>query len=64
VSGSFSAEQNLLISNLVLSSAIYQVSICDLFYIRSSYVRKDSIFENLAANEVLGQAELAIVVIF
>jgi hypothetical protein len=64
VSGSFSAEPNLLISNLVLSSAIYQVSICDLFYIRSSYARKDSIFENLAANEVLGQAELAIVVIF
>jgi hypothetical protein len=61
VSGSFSAGLNLLVSNLDLSSTINQVSICDLFYIRSPSVRKDSIFGNLAATEVLGEAKLAIV---
>ena len=49
-SGLFSTEPNLLVSNLVLPSAIYHVSICDLFCIRPPCVRKDSIFGNLAAN--------------
>ena len=48
---------------LVLPSAIYHISISDLFCIRPPCVRKDSIFGNLAANKVLGQAELAIVVV-
>ena len=59
----FSAEPNLLVFNLVLPSAIYHVSVCDLFCIRPLCVRKDSIFGNLAANEVLSQAELAIAVV-
>ena len=59
----FFAEPNLLVSNLVLPSAIYHVSVCDLFCIRLLYVRKDSIFGNLAANEVFSQAKLAIAVV-
>jgi hypothetical protein len=60
----YSIEPNLLVSNLVLPSAIYYVSICDLFCIRPLYIRKDSIFGNLAVNKVLGQAKLAIIIIF
>jgi hypothetical protein len=59
----FSVEPNLLVSNLVLPSSIYYVSVCNLFCIRPLCVRKDSILGNLAANEVFSQAELAIAVV-
>jgi hypothetical protein len=62
-SGLFSVEPNLLVSNLVRLSAIYQVFISNLFCIYPLCVRKDSILGNLAANKVLSQAELAIVVV-
>ena len=63
-SGLFSAKPNLLVSNLALPSAIYQVPVCDFFCICPLCIRKDSIFGNLVANKVLGQAELAIAVVF
>jgi hypothetical protein len=59
----FSIEPNFLVSNLILSSAIYYVSIYNLFCIRPPYMRKDSIFGNLAVNKVLSQGELAIAII-
>jgi hypothetical protein len=63
-SGLISAEPNLLVSNLALPSAIYQVSVCDLLYIRPPCVREYSIFGNIVADEGLSQAELAIIVVF
>ena len=59
----FSAESDHLVPNLTLLSTIYQVSISNHFYIRPLCIRKHSIFGNLAANKVLGQAELAIFVV-
>ena len=64
ISDLFSAKPNLLVSNLILPSTIYYVSIYNLFRIRPLYIRKDSIFRNLAANKVLGQTELAIIIVF
>jgi hypothetical protein len=55
----FSAKADLLIARLVLLGTIHQVFKSDLFCIRSPFVRKESIFGNIVANEVLGQAELA-----
>jgi hypothetical protein len=62
--GLFSAEPGLFVSILILASAIYQVSVYNLLYICPLCGRKGSISGNLAANEALGQAELAIVVVF
>jgi hypothetical protein len=64
MAGLFSAEPNLLVSNIVLPSTIYHISIYDLFCIRPACVRKDSIFGTLATNKVLGQTKLAIVIEF
>jgi hypothetical protein len=58
----FSVEPDLLVTSLVLARTIYQVPVCDLFSIRPPCVRKDSIFGNIIADEVLGQAEVTITI--
>lgn len=60
----FTAETDLPIARLALTSTILQVFEGDFLCVRSPRVRKNSILGNVVANQVIGQAELASAIVF
>jgi hypothetical protein len=64
VSGLFPAELDLTIASLILAYAIYEILESDLLGIRAPRVRKYGILGNIAAKQVLGQAEFAFTIKF